>query len=110
MNESYNEMVNSVANYGGFWVARYETSAPTKGIIQSTSGKKVMTANWYDMYYNQESKINSNNPYYNSNDVVSTMIFGSQWDAMLNWMLTGSDSSKIFKVIGNHEDVVATTG
>ena len=113
MNERYNEMVNSVANYGGFWVARYETSSKstTEGIIiQSTSGKKVMTANWYDMYYNQESKINSNNPYYNSNDVVSTMIFGSQWDAMLNWMLTGSDSSKIFKVIGNHEDVVATTG
>ena len=70
MNERYNEMVNSVAKYGGFWVARYETSlrTTTKGIIQiqSTSGKKVMTANWYDMYYNQESKINSNNPYYNS--------------------------------------------
>ena len=112
MNERYNELVNSVANYGGFWVARYETSlrSTTKGIIQSTIGKKVMTANWYNMYYNQESVINSNNPYYNSNDVVSTMIFGSQWDAMLNWMLTGSDSSKIFKVIGNHEDVVATTG
>ena len=110
MNEKYSEMAESVNEYGGFWVARYETSTPTKGIIQSTRGKKVMTANWYNMYYDQESGINSSNPYYDSNDVASTMIFGSQWDAMLNWMLTGSDASKIFKVIGNHEGAVATTG
>ena len=110
MNETYNKMVESVDKYGGFWVARYETSMPTQGTIQSASGKKVMTPNWYNMYYNQESGINSNNPYHNSDDVASTMIFGSQWDAMLNWMLTGSDASKIFKVIGNHEGTPATTG
>ena len=38
------------------------------------------------------------------------MVFGSQWDAMLNWVLTGNDADKIFKVIGNHEGAVATTG
>ena len=62
------------------------------------------------MYYSQESGLNSKNPYYKNSDVVSTMVFGSQWDAMLNWVLTGNDASKIFKVIGNHEGAVGTTG
>ena len=110
MNNSYTTMINSVSQYGGFWVARYETSTSTEGEIQSTSGKKAVTTSWYNMYYCQESEINKDNPYHNNTDVASTMIFGSQWDAMLNWMITGNDGDKIFKVIGNHEGVVATTG
>ena len=110
MNNEYKEMVESVKEYGGFWIARYETTATSNGKIQSISGSKPYTANWYNMYYYQESGINSNNPYYKNSDVASTMIFGSQWDAMLNWVLTGSDADKIFNVIGNHEGVAATTG
>ena len=110
MNNSYTAMINSVRQYGGFWVARYETSTSDKGKMQSISGKKALTTSWYNMYYCQESGINTDNPYYNNTDVASTMIFGSQWDAMLNWMITGNEGDKIFKVIGNHEGVVATTG
>ena len=110
MNNEYTQMVKSVAKNGGFWFARYETSATSDGKMQSINNKKTYTDNWYNMYYYQESGINSNNPYHNSSDVVSTMVFGSQWDAMLNWVLTGNDADKIFKVIGNHEGAVATTG
>ena len=110
MNNEYTEMVESVKKYGGFWIARYETTITEDGGIHSVSGAKPYTANWYNMYYSQESGLNSKNPYYKNSDVVSTMVFGSQWDAMLNWVLTGNDASKIFKVIGNHEGAVGTTG
>ncbi len=111
MNKEYTDMVKSVEKYGGFWIARYETSLPSKGIISSTKGQTPMAStNWYNMYYYQESGINSNNPYSGDSDVVSTMIFGSQWDAMLNWVLTGEEANKVHTVIGNHENSRAVTG
>ena len=110
MNEEYKKMIDSVAKYGGFWVGRFETSTPTKEKISSTRGKKPLYDNWYNMYYYQNSGKSTNNPYNKNNEVATTMIFGSQWDAMLNWILTGKEKDKVFRVMGNHEGKVANTG
>ncbi len=110
MNEEYKKMVDSVAKYGGFWVGRYETSTSTKENVSSIRGKKPMCDNWYNMYYYQNSGKNTVNPYNKNNEVATTMIYGSQWDAMLNWILTGEEKDKVFKVMGNHEGAVANAG
>ena len=117
MNEQYTNMIQSVDKYGGFYVGRYETSLNgTAGnkdaIVQSQIGKEpINNQNWYRDYYYQDSNINEKNPYYNSTSVTSSMIWGSQWDAMLNWMLKDDDTKEfVTELTGNHTEEIAKTG
>lgn len=120
MNTEFTNMVQSVKNYGGFYVGRYETTLETSvGVYDKDSGTIVKSqidktslanVNWYKMYYAQDSNRNTNNPYYGSTNVVSSMIWGCQWDAMLNWIYEGQDRSHIYEVAGNHSGTVSKTG
>ena len=83
--ERFNKMVASVAEYKGFYVGRYEMS------INATSGKAESTAgatsannssssanNWWGLY---EKALT-----YSQSGVISEMIWGCQYDAMMRWM------------------------
>ncbi len=87
----FNAMVKSVAEKGGFWVGRYETS----NMINSNSAaqkinvvKGTMTGinnvTWYRMYSQQE--IYSQQALQKSENIKSTMMWGSQWNQILIWM------------------------
>ena len=119
MNQEYTNMINSVDKVGGFYVGRYETStttnavtAPANAVVQSKLGAKpINNGTWYRDYYVQDSNINTNNPYYGSSSVTSSMIWGSQWDAMINWMLQDErTASFVTEITGNHTEVVSNTG
>ena len=79
------------------------------------TGKTVANAtpmastNWYNMYLKSDSNYESN-PYYNNSSVTSCMIWGCQYDAMLNYVLQGTDKSKVTTVTGNHSGTRALTG
>ncbi len=62
------------------------------------------------MYNKQDSNRNTRNPYYGSTTVVSSMIWGSQYDAMLNWAAKGNEANMIYKRTGNHSGSPAKTG
>ena len=111
INKEYTNMVNSTNNFGGFYIGRYETSI-NGNAVQSKSGKTPMSnLNWYNLYLNQDSNRNSNNTYYETQSVVSNMIWGSQYDSMLNWVLTGLDKSKLqATTYGNRTNSQALTG
>ena len=114
-------MITSVKEYGGFYIGRYETSLTT-GVVGSQIDKTPMDLRagtetssnygnlWYGMYNKQDSLKNTHNPYYNSTTVVSSMIWGSQYDAMLNWALTGDEANMVFERTGNHSESRAKTG
>ena len=96
MNTSFNTMVDRVANNGGFWVGRYESSnmSPTddqqriKVVKGATEGVSNLTVpndgtgiTWYRMYAQEK--------YYSTAiqiDMQSSMIWGCQWDQILIWM------------------------
>lgn len=92
--EEYNAMIESVAKYGGFFVGRYETSY-NGTVVASVSGVKPMSAEttsggtWYGMYQKQKDFTTS------SDKMQANMIWGSQYDAMLNWALEGADKTHI---------------
>lgn len=117
INEQYTNMVNSVNNYKGFYVGRYETStvSNTTGASAVVQSKKnvypLYDQTWYKTYYYQDSNLNSKNPYYSSSSVTASMIWGSEWDAMLNWMLQ-DDNTKSFvtSVVGNRTGSREETG
>ena len=121
MNEQYTNMVKSVKEYGGFYIGRFETSL-TSGVIGSKINTTAMDSRagtetgsnygnrWYGMYNKQDSNRNTRNPYYGSTTVVSSMIWGSQYDAMLNWATKGNEANMIYKRTGNHSGNPAKTG
>ena len=89
----YNNMIASVLKYKGFYVARYEAGldkTTTEVVFKNASvaGNNVTTADasnsktgsWYGLY----KKIKTFTT--DSDKVVSSMIWGSQYDAMMNWM------------------------
>jgi len=96
MQDEYNNMVVSVNKYKGFYVGRYETgiengkavskNAYTNENVTTADAKdeaNLGTKSWYGLY-NKQRTMAKDNQYIG---VESSMIWGSQYDAMMNWMI-----------------------
>ena len=86
LQSEFNEMINSVKTYGGFYIGRYETGNlnQTKAVVQKNNAD-IDKQSWYIMYrLCKKIKANEN--------VATSMIWGCQWDATLRWMQTSTDS------------------
>ena len=119
MQRDYRNMAASVARYGGFYVGRYETSlsdatessAGANGVAQSkqgvipTSANNSATSSWYGLYRIHDKTYTGKN-----GSVESSMIWGSQYDAMLNWAKTGNDKITNTLLGNNSSGSVTTTG
>ena len=103
LKSEYNAMIESVLKYKGFYVAQYEAgidenndivfkdaSKDSNIITLDASNSQIST--WYGLY----KKIKTFTT--DSDKVVSSMIWGSQYDAMMNWM------AKAGKMVGNSDD------
>lgn len=105
----FKEMTISVAKNGGFYVGRYESSL-INGTTRVVAGATSMSANastskmWYGLYAKQNSYATENGV---SSSVVSNMIWGSQYDAIMNWI---GDSATL-SITGNvNTDASRRTG
>ena len=96
MQDDYNKMVESVNKYKGFYVGRYETgieagkavsknASTTEGVTTADAGGENTpeTKYWYGLYKKQKEMAKDNG----LTTVESSMIWGSQYDAMMNWMI-----------------------
>ena len=91
LKSQYKEMATSVARNGGFYIGRYELglegttpvskNASTNSNVTTANASNSNTSRWYGLY----KKCKEYTPK-DSNSVVSTMTWGSQYDAMMNWM------------------------
>ena len=121
LQQEYNKMIESVEKYHGFYVSRYELGleGTTPVSKNASTNTEVTTASHYDsntyMWYGLYSKCKEYAAEDSGKAVVSNMMWGSQYDAMMNWMqkngenVTSSNSSKtnITRVTGsNSEDVL----
>ena len=122
LKDDYKNMATSVAKYGGFYVGRYETSysnatetdvgnsskVQSKKAVIPVSTYDTTNKSWYGLYNIQNKNYSGKN-----NSVESSMIWGSQFDAILNWAeKIGNDKSKITtNNLGNTlSGKIATTG
>ena len=92
----YKEMATSVAKYKGFYIGRYELglegdtpvskNASTKENrtkVTTADGENSKTNMWYGLY---KKCLEYVVPEINNSSVTSSMIWGSQYDAMMNFM------------------------
>lgn len=88
LQSEYNKMIKSVSKYGGFWVGRYESSlindktSVIAGAI-SMNAEQTSIGSWMQLYTRQINFADDNDL---DDYVSSSVIWGSQYDAMLNWM------------------------
>ena len=86
MVQEYTATYNSIKKYKGFYIGRYElTGSVDEPTVQK--GQLVLTnQNWY--YLNKACSNVVNNSY-----VQSIMIYGNQWDEVMDWIIdTGGKS------------------
>ena len=115
MQKDYNAMIKSVEEYGGFYIGRYEISRSSNDSNATAQSKKNVVAltadddstnesqngnTWYGLYAYGKKYTNPNNP----NGVVSSMIWGSQYDAMLRWMQSGENKVDVTDNIGDNRN------
>ena len=91
MQEDYNAMIKSIEQYHGFYVSRYEMSKSTTIKKAGSVANVVPLVNdednmWYGLYAYGKT--------YNTNSVESSMIWGSQYDAMMRWMEENGENVK----------------
>ena len=112
--KEYNGIINSIKEHGGFYIGRYEsslsdsdaTTAAITGHIQSkkgvmpTSAANEETKTWYGLYTKQKEYSEVINTQYKT-EVKSGMIYGSMYDAVMNWALYGTDKTDANKVAAN---------
>ena len=110
LQKEYNDMIASIKKYGGFYVARYEAGIENGKVtskigVTPTSAENDQSKTWYGLYSLAKTYTN------NKNSVTSQMIWGSQYDAMLNFALTGNDKSKVTSTeYGNYSGTELKTG
>ena len=80
--ESFYEMIESVATYGGFYIGRYETGNLSKNEpVVVKMNTDIHSVKWYNMYKRSKrvSGLNEN--------VETNMIWGIQFDETLKWLI-----------------------
>ena len=92
-------MIKSISIYHGFYIGRYEMSKSNENIAQSKANSVALNATndsseasantWYGLYAYGKTYTNSRN------SVESTMVWGSQYDAMMKWMEDNGENVKV---------------
>ena len=75
----YKEIYESIKKYKGFYVGRYELSGTSEKPTMK-AGSVISEINWY------EAKKACMNVIKENEAVKSTMIYGNQWDEIMNWL------------------------
>ena len=86
LQKEFENMIESVKIYGGFYIGRYETGnlSKTKAVVQKYN-TDIGNQTWYTQYKLCKT-IKANN------NVATSMLWGCQWDATMRWMQTSSNS------------------
>ena len=86
----YNQMIESVKKYGGFYIGRYETSDDESGKAQSKKGQTPLSnIKWGNSMTDLTGgAVEKARTLYSDSKfgTVSTLIYGVQWDATIRWL------------------------
>ena len=90
MQDEYNDIYNSVKQYHGFYIGRYETGDLSKDKVVSKKGNEdISNQDWYTMYAKEKKYATQ----LSGTKIKSNMIYGSQWDATMRWFAKSKDNN-----------------
>ena len=87
----YESSYESIKKYGGFYIGRYEITGSTTSPTVQKGQTVLVSQNWYNLYKACNGIVNTAN-------AKSTMINGTQWDRVLEWLVeTGMPSEDVYE-------------
>ena len=85
----FNNMVDSVEKYGGFYIGRYETGDLSKEEAVVRKGNTdIGSQRWYAMYEKCKDLRGDNL------NIKTGMIWGNQWDRTMQWLIESGAKTK----------------
>ena len=94
LEQEFNDMIESVKKYGGFYLGRYETgdlnqndAVVVKGNSKIT-GRYLKGIKWYSCYQLCKTLKSKNT------NIETGMIWGCQWDRILMWLIESGNKTK----------------
>ena len=87
----YKAMSDSIKKYNGFYIGRYELSGNINS-PKEQKGVSITNQNWHNLYKACQNVVQG------KKNVKSTMIYGIQWDATMEWLkktIFKDDPSKV---------------
>ena len=92
LQQEFEDMRESVETYGGFYIGRYETGNLSQGTaVVQKNNTDINNKNWYEMYQKCKTVVEESETIKGT----TSMIWGCQWDATLNWFLTSNDNEVV---------------
>ncbi len=88
--KEYNDIYNSVKQYHGFYIGRYETGDLSKDKVVIKKGNEdIAFQKWYTIYAKEKKYATQ----LTGTKIKSNMIYGSQWDATMRWFAKSKDNN-----------------
>ena len=89
LEKEFNDMLQSVKKYKGFYIGRYETGDLSKNkLVVKKNNTDLGNQNWYTMYEKCKNITDNKN-------VTTSMIWGCQWDAAVLFLLNNSNGDSL---------------
>ena len=90
MEYEFNDMINSIETYSGFYIGRYETGDLNKEkvVLKKFNINIGNSQTWYDMYNKCKTLKNKNS------NIETGMLWGCQWDRTLMWLIESGNKTK----------------
>ena len=94
--QEYQDMLASVEHYKGFYIGRYEASGKEEGMAQSKRNQPA----WDDILKTEAIDACANNALSNMH-----LIYGIEWDSVLNWLIGNAKISSGISEITKTMDI-----
>ena len=89
LEQKFNNMIDSVEKYGGFYVGRYETGNLSKeNVVVRQGNTDIDDQTWYALY-NKCMNLKKDNT-----NIETGVIWGCQWDRILIWLIESGNKNK----------------
>ena len=89
LEKEFDDMIESIKKYGGFYIGRYETGNLSQEVAVVKKGNTdISNQTWYSMY-EKCKKLKGN-----ISTIETSMIWGSQFDRTLMWLIESENKSK----------------
>ncbi len=86
MVDEYQEIHDSIEQYGGFYIGRYELTGSTTSPTVAKDGTVITNTNWYNLKAACMKIVNNEGKQENEIIAKTTMMYGNQWDEVCNWL------------------------
>ena len=104
MVDEYQEIHDSIEQYGGFYIGRYELTGTIGSPTVAKGGTVITVKNWYNLKAACMKVVDNTGKAESEITAKTTMMYGNQWDEVCNWLSVAGYNIEDSTSWGNYSD------